>query len=107
MRAGRTAHGAPTEVNLGRARRDGGACTGDGARRADGQHAMITVLSFVAARLVRSQVGRLVALGILCLLAGAEAFAVTQHEPFTTGLYWAITTATTLGPLPIVHCSVT
>jgi voltage-gated potassium channel len=32
-----------------------------------------------------------------CVLAGAAAFAATQGRPFTTGLYWAITTATTVG----------
>jgi voltage-gated potassium channel len=32
-----------------------------------------------------------------CVLAGAAAFAVTQQRPFSTGLYWAITTATTVG----------
>ena len=32
-----------------------------------------------------------------CVLAGAGAFAATQGRPFTTGLYWAITTATTVG----------
>lgn len=32
-----------------------------------------------------------------CVLAGAALFAATQHYPLTTGLYWAITTATTVG----------
>jgi voltage-gated potassium channel len=32
-----------------------------------------------------------------CVLAGAAAFAVTQQRSFSTGLYWAITTATTVG----------
>jgi voltage-gated potassium channel len=32
-----------------------------------------------------------------CLFAGAWLFALTQKLPFTTGLYWAITTATTVG----------
>jgi len=32
-----------------------------------------------------------------CVLAGAAAFAATQHRPFSTGLYWAITTSTTVG----------
>ena len=32
-----------------------------------------------------------------CVLAGGAAFAATQGRPFTTGLYWAITTATTVG----------
>jgi voltage-gated potassium channel len=32
-----------------------------------------------------------------CIFIGAAAFAVTQHIPFTTGLYWAIVTAATVG----------
>jgi voltage-gated potassium channel len=34
---------------------------------------------------------------IACIVAGAAAFAATQHLPFTTGIYWAITTAATVG----------
>src|ERR1700735_5180797 len=30
-------------------------------------------------------------------VAGGALFAATQHLPFTSGLYWAITTATTVG----------
>jgi voltage-gated potassium channel len=33
----------------------------------------------------------------LVVAVGGEVFAATQHLPFTTGLYWAITTATTVG----------
>jgi len=32
-----------------------------------------------------------------CVLAGGAAFAATQGLPFSSGLYWAITTATTVG----------
>jgi voltage-gated potassium channel len=31
------------------------------------------------------------------VLIGAELFALAESLPFTTGLYWAITTATTVG----------
>jgi voltage-gated potassium channel len=31
------------------------------------------------------------------IVAGGTAFAVTQHAPVTTGLYWAVTTASTVG----------
>lgn len=58
---------------------------------------MITILTVLAGRVVRSQSGRLVALGVVCLFAGAAVFAATQHLAFGTGLYWAITTATTVG----------
>lgn len=40
-----------------------------------------------------------VLLGVVagCVVAGGAAFAATQSLPFTSGLYWAITTATTVG----------
>lgn len=34
---------------------------------------------------------------VAIVLAGGGLFALTQDLPFTTGLYWAITTATTVG----------
>ena len=39
----------------------------------------------------------LLGLAVACVVAGGALFAATQHLPFTTGLYWAITTATTVG----------
>lgn len=51
----------------------------------------------LVSRLTRSQAGRLVAAGVVCLLGGAGAFAVTQHITFWKAVYWAITTATTVG----------
>lgn len=39
----------------------------------------------------------LIASLITVVVVGAAVFAATQHIPFTTGLYWAITTATTVG----------
>jgi voltage-gated potassium channel len=45
----------------------------------------------------RRHVAILLTAAIACMLAGAAAFAATQHYPLTTGLYWAITTATTVG----------
>lgn len=32
-----------------------------------------------------------------CVFIGAALFALTQHIPFTSGLYWAVTTASTVG----------
>jgi voltage-gated potassium channel len=59
---------------------------------------VIGTIAALANRVVRSQSGRLALLGVLCLLVGAVAFAATQpHLSFGTGLYWAITTATTVG----------
>lgn len=58
---------------------------------------MLSLVSLLASRLTRSQAGRLLFAGGVCLLAGAGAFASTQHLSFGTGVYWAITTATTVG----------
>jgi voltage-gated potassium channel len=45
----------------------------------------------------RRHVATLLAAAIVCMLAGGVLFAATQHYPLTTGLYWAVTTATTVG----------
>jgi len=45
----------------------------------------------------RKHIAILLASAAGCVLAGAAAFAATQQQPFSTGLYWAITTATTVG----------
>ncbi len=58
---------------------------------------MVTLLSVLVSRVSRSQAVRLVLIGSACLLAGAGAFSATQHVSYGTGLYWAITTATTVG----------
>jgi voltage-gated potassium channel len=39
----------------------------------------------------------LLACAVGCVLVGGALFAATQHLPVTTGWYWAITTATTVG----------
>ncbi|HUY96583.1 MAG TPA: ion channel [Verrucomicrobiae bacterium] len=55
----------------------------------------------VLARLLRAsphrQTGLLLGLAGLCLLAGSVAFAATDHVGLGTALYWAVTTATTVG----------
>jgi voltage-gated potassium channel len=45
----------------------------------------------------RARIALLLAAAAGCVLLGAALFALTQHIPFSTGLYWAITTATTVG----------
>ena len=45
----------------------------------------------------RKHIAALLAAGLACVLVGAELFALSQDLPFTTGLYWAVTTATTVG----------
>jgi voltage-gated potassium channel len=54
------------------------------------------LLRLMTGRHTRHVVVLLVTAGA-CLLAGGVLFADTQHIPFTTGLYWAVTTATTVG----------
>jgi voltage-gated potassium channel len=58
-------------------------------------------LFLVAARLVgtlnRFRIRALVAVGLTTMFLGAAAFSIADHVSFGTGLYWAITTATTVG----------
>ena len=58
---------------------------------------MIVLLVRVFGVRHRRHVAVLLTAAIACTLAGAAIFAVTQHYPLTTGIYWAITTATTVG----------
>ncbi len=58
---------------------------------------MLSLVLVLASRLKRSQAFRLGVLGVICLIAGAIAFSATEHVAITTGLYWAVTTATTVG----------
>jgi voltage-gated potassium channel len=58
-------------------------------------------MPFLLVRLInlRPRLHALVLVGaaIFFVVAGGVAFAATQHLPVTTGWYWAITTATTVG----------
>lgn len=58
-------------------------------------------LFLIATRLVgtinRNRVRALIGVAIGIVLVGAGAFALTEHIGYGTGLYWAITTATTVG----------
>jgi voltage-gated potassium channel len=45
----------------------------------------------------RARIAILLAVAVACMLVGAALFAATQHLSFGTGVYWAITTATTVG----------
>lgn len=57
----------------------------------------MVVLTLLLDRVKRSQASRLVIIGVACLLIGAALFSATQHVSYFTGVYWAITTATTVG----------
>jgi voltage-gated potassium channel len=58
---------------------------------------MIVLLARVLGAGHRRHVAVLLAGAIACTVIGGAVFAATQRIPFTTGLYWAITTATTVG----------
>ncbi|MEX6430406.1 ion channel [Ferrimicrobium acidiphilum] len=58
---------------------------------------MPTLVAILLTRVKRSQVIVLLVASLVCVVAGAIAFAATQHVSFGIGLYWAITTATTVG----------
>ena len=55
----------------------------------------------VAARLLsnvrRNRIISLLVFAVFCLVAGGIAFAAAEHRSVGTGLYWAVTTATTVG----------
>jgi len=51
----------------------------------------------LARRLSRGQIALLLVLAGVSIVVGAGLFAVTQHLSFGTGLYWAFTTASTVG----------
>jgi voltage-gated potassium channel len=58
---------------------------------------VITLLVRVLSAGHRRHVAVLLAVTVAIVLVGGELFALSQKLPFTTGLYWAITTATTVG----------
>lgn len=58
---------------------------------------MFSVLSVLLSHVRRSQALRLTLAGAACVFVGAALFALTQHGGYWTALYWAITTATTVG----------
>jgi voltage-gated potassium channel len=58
---------------------------------------VITLLVRVLNQGHRRHVAILLAGATLVVIIGGALFGATQHLPFTTGLYWAITTATTVG----------
>jgi len=58
---------------------------------------MIALLVRILRGSHRRQVVVLLASVVAIIIAGGAVFAATQSYPFTTGLYWAVTTATTVG----------
>jgi voltage-gated potassium channel len=58
---------------------------------------IFVLISQRLARLRQRRVWSLIAVAVLIILIGAGLFAVTQHDSYGLALYWAITTATTVG----------
>ncbi len=58
---------------------------------------MLTILAMLLGKVTRSQIVTVLLLGVLAVIAGGVAFALAEHVAVWTGLYWAVTTATTVG----------
>lgn len=58
---------------------------------------MIILLVRILGQGQRKHIAALLGSAVACVLVGAWLFALSQHLPFTTGLYWAVTSATTVG----------
>lgn len=73
-------------------------------RRCSGKRVLLGAICGVIVLLInllserhRRHVVSLLLAAVACVLVGSGLFALTQHLPFSTALYWAITTATTVG----------
>jgi voltage-gated potassium channel len=58
---------------------------------------MPTLVAILLTKVKRSQALALALFAVLAVVVGAGAFAAAEHVSFGIGLYWAITTATTVG----------
>jgi voltage-gated potassium channel len=58
---------------------------------------VIALLVRLFGRPSRKHIAALLASAVACVLLGAGLFSLSQNIPFSTGLYWAVTTATTVG----------
>jgi voltage-gated potassium channel len=58
---------------------------------------MLVFLARIVGSNHRRHIGILLSGVVGCVVLGGATFAATQNAPFTTGLYWAVTTATTVG----------
>lgn len=58
---------------------------------------MTAILAMLLSKMKTSQSARLALAGAICLFAGAAAFDATEHVGYGLALYWAVTTATTVG----------
>lgn len=58
---------------------------------------MIALLAVLLGKVTRSSIVTVLLLGVTAVIAGGIAFALVEHVAIWTGLYWAVTTATTVG----------
>lgn len=58
---------------------------------------MITLLRRILKLPYQKHVSGLLFSVLAVIVVGAKLFSLVEHLPFTTGLYWAVTTATTVG----------
>jgi voltage-gated potassium channel len=70
-----------------------GVATG-GVRHDDG---MLAFIARIVSGNHRRHIGILFAAAVICVVAGGAGFAAAENVPVTTGLYWAVTSATTVG----------
>lgn len=57
----------------------------------------MTIFIVLWKKIRQHQILVLFVMAVLCMIGGATLFAITQHTSFFIALYWAITTATTVG----------
>lgn len=58
---------------------------------------MLSLIVRLLGKVTRSQILTVFSLGLSSLLVGGIAYAAVEHVSLATGLYWAVTTATTVG----------
>jgi len=58
---------------------------------------VLALITLMLGKVTRSQIVTVLILGVLAVVFGGVAFAVVEHVNVGTGLYWAVTTATTVG----------
>jgi voltage-gated potassium channel len=58
---------------------------------------MLNVIALLLAKVKRSHILAVLGLALLSILGGAVAFSIAEHLSIWTGLYWSVTTASTVG----------
>lgn len=58
---------------------------------------MLALITLLLGKVTRSQIVTVLILGVLAVVGGGIAFDFVEHVGLGTGLYWAVTTATTVG----------